>query len=262
MSDLDTRIDQLYALPAGEFVAARTALAKSLKGEDAARVKRLQKPTSVPWAVNQIYWHDRPRYETLMAAGRALRTAQVAALQGQPADLKAAAAAHRAAIGDAVAAAVNRAAAASISPSTDALSRMLEAISLSAGPAPEPGRFTDIVGPQGFEALAGIAPLPPAGATGSRDHRPATGTTRTPSAAEKRRLEAEAAAARDAAERAVAVATRELREAEQRETRVQAQVEFARQQLERSEASLKDAGAAVVAAAAALARAEAERDRL
>lgn len=262
MSDLETQIDALYAVPADTFTAARNALAKSLKGDDAARVKRLQKPTSVPWAVNQVYWHDRPHYETLMAAGRALRTAQVAALHGQPADLKGAAAAHRAALDNARAAAEAHTTAAGISPPADALTRMLEAISLAGQLSTPAGRFTEVVGPQGFEALAGITPLPPAYGSGPRADHSATGAARVESAAEKRRREEAAVAAKEAAERAVAEATRQLREAEQRESRVQAQVEFARQQLERSEASLTDARALVEAAAAALARAEAERARL
>jgi hypothetical protein len=51
---LDSRVDELYQLPLDEFTAARNALAKSLKGEEAESVKRLQKPTIVPWAVNQL----------------------------------------------------------------------------------------------------------------------------------------------------------------------------------------------------------------
>jgi hypothetical protein len=35
---LDARIDGLYKLPPDEFVSARTALAKSLTGEEARRV--------------------------------------------------------------------------------------------------------------------------------------------------------------------------------------------------------------------------------
>ena len=50
MSALETRIDALYALPLADFTEARNALAKSLPGEERARVKRLEKPTVVPWA--------------------------------------------------------------------------------------------------------------------------------------------------------------------------------------------------------------------
>jgi hypothetical protein len=263
VSDLEIQIDALYALPPDAFTAARNALARTLKGDDAARVKRLQKPTSVPWAVNQLYWHDRAQYETLMAAGRALRAVQVAALHGAPADLRSAGTAHRTALAEAVAAAGARAATAGVAPSAEAIARMLEALSLAPQEPAPAGRFTEVIGPQGFEALAGIAPLPPSSGGTALGHASATRTTPPPhSATEKRQREAAEAAARDAADRAVAEAARQLRDAEQRETRVQAQVEFARQQLERSEASLREARVSVESAAAALTRAEAERARL
>ena len=79
MLTLESQIDDLYALPLGDFVAARTALAKTRRGTDAKRVKTLPKPTVVPWAVNQLYWHARDAYERLVMAGEQLRAAQVAA---------------------------------------------------------------------------------------------------------------------------------------------------------------------------------------
>ena len=47
MSALDDKIDELYALPLADFTAARNALAKTLKGDEAAAVKRLEKPSVV-----------------------------------------------------------------------------------------------------------------------------------------------------------------------------------------------------------------------
>lgn len=264
MTDLDSQIDQLYALPAADFVAARTALARTLKGADAARVRHLQKPTVVPWAVNQVYWHRRDAYEALMAAGRALRAAQVAALEGAPSDLRAAAAAHRLALSTAVSAAEALARSADVTPSADAVSRMFEALSLAPQPPSEPGRFTEVVAPAGFEALAGITPVvpPPAGATPRHEPAaPSTATRRSP-AAERKRLEAEAEAARAAADRAVADARRRVQDAQEQQAVVRARVDLARQQLERSESSLREASALLEAASEALARAEAERGRL
>jgi hypothetical protein len=50
--------DDLYALPLDEFTAARDELAAELKrsgdGDEAARVKRLKKPTVAAWTVNQV----------------------------------------------------------------------------------------------------------------------------------------------------------------------------------------------------------------
>lgn len=266
MSDLESQIDALYALPAAEFIAARNALAKALKGDDAARVKRLQKPTAVPWAANQVYWHERPLYEQLMAAGRALRAAQVGAIQGQPADLRGAAATHRAALAAAVAAGDAHTRTAGGSPSTDGLTRMLEALSLASQEPGNPGRFTEVVAPAGFEALAGITPGTALGSSGPpTTHRAAPTSAagrKAALAADRRRQEAEAAAAREAADRAVAEARRKVEAAREREARGRAQVDLARQQLARAEASLSDARTLVSEASAALERAEADRHRV
>ncbi len=98
VSTLDARIDELYALPLAEFTAARNALAKTVKGDDATRVKRLEKPSLVPWAVNQLYWRERRTYDRLIASGEALRSAQIAALKGRTSDVRGATTAHRAAV--------------------------------------------------------------------------------------------------------------------------------------------------------------------
>jgi hypothetical protein len=157
-----SKIDELYQLPLGGFTAARNALAKTLSGDDAKRVRALEKPTLVPWAVNQIYWHARPAYERLMKAGDALRRAQIAALKGRTNDVREASETHRKAVADAVQQAAAIAAKHGSHPATDQLARMLEALSLSPSKPAEPGRLTELLQPSGFEALAGVTP---AGAT-------------------------------------------------------------------------------------------------
>ena len=158
MAALDAQIDELYRLPPGEFTAARNALAKTLNKEDARLVKALAKPTVVPWAVNQIYWRARSTYDRLMKSGEKLRAAQIAALEGRAADVRAAGDAHRRAISEAVAEAERLAATANVKPGADALARTFEALSLStAAPAP-PGRLTEPLQPAGFEALLGVNP--------------------------------------------------------------------------------------------------------
>lgn len=267
MNTLETHIDALYALPLDRFTAARNALAKGLRGDDLARVKRLPKPSTVPWSVNQLYWRRRDLYEPLMAAGRALHAAQVSALEGNAADVRAATAAHRAALTAAAAAATALASEAGVSPAADPLTRMLEAISLAPTPPAEPGRFTDLVQPAGFEALAGITPAPqrqddapppsiaPTGAAPAR-------LSKAAAAAERQRLEAEADAARAAADVAVEEARRQLRDARTAAERVAAQVDLARLQLRRTEASLTQAQALVTAAEELVARAQSARERL
>ena len=158
VSALDDSIDRLYGLPLAEFTSARNALAKSTGGPEGARIKRLEKPTVVPWSVNQVYWHDRPLWTRLMRAGQALRTAQIAALKGRNADVRTTSAEHRAVLGDAVNRALAFAREHNANPPTDQLSRMLEALSLAPELPGTPGRFVELVQPSGFEALAGVTP--------------------------------------------------------------------------------------------------------
>jgi hypothetical protein len=158
---LDRQIDELYQLPLGEFTAARNALAKTLSGAERAHVKGLEKPTVVPWAINQLYWHDRPVYDRLTKSGAALRTAQIGALEGKKADVRKAGEAHRKALAEAVERATRLAAGHDAKPGAEPLARMLEALSTSAAPPPHPGRMTDVVQPAGFEALTGVTPTAP-----------------------------------------------------------------------------------------------------
>jgi hypothetical protein len=153
---LESKIDELYKGPLGEFVAARTALARTLKGEEARRVKALPKPTVVPWAVNQLYWHARPVYDRLASAGEKLRAAQIAALKGRAADVRPATEAHRNAVAGAVTEALRLAVAPGAHPGADELTRTLEAASVARDLPEPPGRLTKALRPAGFEALAGV----------------------------------------------------------------------------------------------------------
>ena len=161
MSALDTKIDDLYQQPLDAFTAARNALAKSLTGADAQRVRQLAKPAVVPWAVNQVYWRARAAYDRLIKSGERLRTAQIAALEGRSADISAASDAHRRAVAEAVAEAERIAAGAGSKPGADALARTFEALSLAPAPLESPGRLTQPLQPAGFEALAGVTPKHP-----------------------------------------------------------------------------------------------------
>jgi len=169
---LDSKVDDLYKGPLQEFVASRTALAKTLSGDEAKRVKGLQKPTVVPWAVNQLYWHARPAYDRLVSSGEKLREAQIEALKGRSADVRRATEAHRKALADAVTHALRLASAAGAHPGADELTRTLETISLARDHEEQPGRLTKALRPAGFEALAGVPvkALPPEAAP-----RPAQG---------------------------------------------------------------------------------------
>ena len=157
---IDDRIDDLYKLPLSEFTSARNALAKTLKasGDDAARVKALSKPTVVPWAINQLYWHAPKTYERLLDRGAKLRKAQIAALSGKGKQdaLREATDAHRAAVAEASREATRLA---GTHVHADELTRTLEALSLAADPPDHPGRLTEALQPAGFEALTGVEPV-------------------------------------------------------------------------------------------------------
>jgi hypothetical protein len=156
MAQLDDEIDRLYQLPAGEFVAARNALAKQA-GPGAATVKSLEKPNAPAWAVNQLYWTRRKTFDRLMDASNKLRAAHSQLLSGKRADVAAAEAVHR----DAVKAAVAEVRDILSQAGDPATNATMTAVTdtLQALPGPErPGRLVRPLKPRGFEALAGLVP--------------------------------------------------------------------------------------------------------
>jgi len=270
VSALDAKIDDLYREPLNNFTSARNALAKSLSGDDAKRVRALAKPTLVPWAVNQVYWRARAAYDRLMKSGERLRKAQIAALEGRSADVREASEAHRHAIAEAVAEAERLAASAGSKPGADALARTFEALSLATGRPESPGRFTEAMQPAGFEALVGVKPQPGAlkskpdvapvarsGAQGGPALRQPQGTPgasrgertalhqRTPEAAAPAKLDAKAERARREAEARAAAAIRErqaaINQAETNLARAEAAEQQARAVWERAHDDLLDA---------------------
>src|SRR3982751_5116605 len=96
----ESGIDQLYQLPLDEFTAARNALAKGAK--NGAAIKALAKPPLAAWAVNQLYWRDRKTWDALIDAGENLRRTHRSVLAGRSGDVRAAGAAHDAAVQDAL----------------------------------------------------------------------------------------------------------------------------------------------------------------
>jgi hypothetical protein len=84
--ELETRIAALYGEPPGKFVAARTALAKTLASEGdragAARVRELKRPSLLAWALNALARTRQAAIAELLATGDRMRAAQAAALSG------------------------------------------------------------------------------------------------------------------------------------------------------------------------------------
>ncbi|HEY8001476.1 MAG: hypothetical protein ACHQJ5_05135 [Vicinamibacteria bacterium] len=97
----ESEASELYALPLGEFTAARDEAAKRLRASgdaDAARaVKALRKPSRAAWAINQAVRAEPGATRELIEAGERLARAQDGALAGEAgggAELRAAIAAQ------------------------------------------------------------------------------------------------------------------------------------------------------------------------
>jgi len=266
---IDDEIEKLYRVPPEEFTPARNALAKRA-GADAPLVKRLTRPPLAAWAVNQLYWNERPVYEALVNASMELRQTNKAILTGQGGDLRSTGQAHEAAV-DAAFRAITSMLEASGHPATDA-TRQAIGTTLRALPGDEPpGRLTRVLQPGGFEMLTGLSIGSGPAARHSPDrkvkaHPPAAKAERAGAiqepAAEKQISAKAAAQAREAAARNM----RELREAEhtaQREefeaARAARDAEKAARQLEQAREALASAQQDVETARTAAAAAEAAR---
>jgi hypothetical protein len=109
---VDEQVDRLYALPVGEFTAARNALAKELRSarerEAAERVRALKRPTAAAGALNRL-WRERPAViRRVLRSGERVRAAQEQAIGGGSGRrLREAASEEREAVADAAAAAAD-----------------------------------------------------------------------------------------------------------------------------------------------------------
>jgi hypothetical protein len=244
---LDDEIDRLYQLPLDEFTAARNALAKT----GGAGIKALTKPPVAAWAVNQLYWRNRPAYDALVASAGAVRQVHKAVLAGRGGDLRAADKAHDAAV-DAALKATLEILRGDGHPATDA-TRQAILNTLRALPSDDPpGRLTKALQPGGFEMLAGLSV-----AAGARPapKKPATPEPDAPKARGTRAAQARAAAVR--AKAAVTTAQRALRDAEHAAKREEFEAARTARELEKAERTAEEARAAFEAARETLEEAEA-----
>jgi hypothetical protein len=227
-------IDSLYSLPLGEFVGARNELAKRLRkekrGEEAAEVASLKKPTVPAWTVNQLARRERGDIDRLLDAGHRLREAHrepdaEKAREG----IEAARDAEREAIRRLTAAA-RKLLADEHGAATDAtLERVAQ--TLRAAAVTEEGRellargrLPEELSTTGFDVVAGLSP-----------------PKRTPARPKKRDRSAEVAAAREA-----------LKEARAREREAAKRVRRAEAELEEARAEADEAAEAVAEAEEAL----------
>jgi len=185
ISELEAAIDRLYQGPIAEFTQARNALAAECKAagdkDGAARVKELTKPSAVAWAVNQLYWRDRERFDALVVAMAQLAAAQREALGGGGAAALKDATRRKVERLQAAARAAERRLVASGAAGGPAvvqrLSATLEALATPRLPgttAPTPGRLVTELQPAGFDVALGLGglDLPPVPARAARGPEP------------------------------------------------------------------------------------------
>ncbi len=155
----DAAVTALYQAPFAEFVALRKKLADGLKANGdkagAARLGKLPRPTVSAWAVNQLWWHEQPTFEALLAAAARVKAGDRDATK-----------AHRDALAVLREAAQRLLQAEGNAASDSTLRRVsttLSAVAASGGFAPEPdGALSADRDPPGFEALGAFGTQPDA----------------------------------------------------------------------------------------------------
>ncbi len=260
---IDPKIDALFQLPLDEFTQKRNSLAKELSGEAKKQVKFLTKPPLPIWAVNQLYWHDRPTYNALVDASEKLRTAHrslisgSSKLNGPKADIRKAEQVHRAALDKAVGKTIALLEQSQGHISDQARETVRKA--LAALPTEEvPGRLTRAPEAAGFSLLTGIT-----GATGpprrSTVGAKAGAVTKAEAAAKaedaaRKRAEAAAAAKAAAREKEIVTAERDLQRARKAAEQAKFKVRKLTVELERAQADEEKRAAQVSVAERKLSR--------
>lgn len=240
---------ELYGLALDQFTPARNALAKELRGqgrgEDAAAVAKLRKPSVAAWAVNQLVRTQQRDVDALFVAGDTLRRAQADLLagRGDPSALRAAVEQER----EAVAGLVSKARGLLNSDGHELSQSRLEqvaetlhaaALEDDARAAMRDGCLERELRHVGLGSLD--APTRGAKAKARRPSGRATGSA----GSDRRERAAAAKAAREAeatATRRLERATREERSAEQRRDRAAAELASAEEALARARDALADA---------------------
>jgi hypothetical protein len=225
---LRAAIEVLYRAPHGDFVAERKRLAAQAKAagdtEQASQIGKLGRPSISAWAVNQLWWQERERFEALIeAAGRVKRGEREAGKR------------HRELVTELRDKAAEILKAAGNAASDTTLRRVtttLSALAASGGFAPDPeGALVADRDPPGFEALEGTL-----GASSERTAPPKDAAAERAEAAEKQRAEREERERRLAERERLSAALRDARELQGQQQRELGRL---RGELESAERSLK-----------------------
>jgi hypothetical protein len=230
--DLETELDQLYALDPGEFVAERDRLARELRDagrrEESEQVKSLRKPTVSAATINQLSRRERREIDLLLDAGHRLREAQRRSLAGEdPGSLEEARKIEREALGK-LRRAAQRVLAESGRESSTTLDRIMAtlqaaAISDEGRELLALGRLSGDLEAAGFDLLAPLASGAPKRKRTAPKKKPAAPRKPRP---DPKRLEA---------------ARAQLREAQQKLRAAERDAEKARREVERAEKQLRKA---------------------
>ena len=101
--DLETALDELYAVDPSDFMATRKQLVADLRAAgDAGGAKQLgaaRRPTNAAWALNQLARRHGDLVDQFLEQSRVLREAQDQAVSGRPDELRSATRAQRDAFG-------------------------------------------------------------------------------------------------------------------------------------------------------------------
>ncbi|HWC09595.1 MAG TPA: hypothetical protein VG455_00080 [Acidimicrobiales bacterium] len=255
--------EELYGVDPADFVAARNALARRLRGDGArqlaAAVAKLRRPTPAAWAVNQLARRHPGSVGELARRGEELRAAQDRALAGAPAEeLREASRARRESVAALTEVAVGVLAERGVGPDPhrNQIAATLEAASLDpeAAQAVQAGRLSNALEPpSGFGELdvgvvAAAHPSEPGAEPPDREARAAAEARREARelAAKARAREERAARLRRALEDAedeVAARQRRLAEARRKRDEVAQELAEAEEEVARAEAAAEEATA-------------------
>jgi hypothetical protein len=213
--NLESELDDLYALPLEQFTKARNDLAARLRkahqAEAAAVVRGLKKPTAAAWAANRLAREEPKQVAALLEAGTRLRELQQQALAGKARadDVSDAATMERDAVRTLLTSARRILGDRATQPLLDKLSQTLRAAAVDDGARAllQRGRLTEDLAAVGFGPLEAVKPSRRRGDEVARAARERVTMLR----GEARRLAAEARTADRAASDA-ARAARILRE--------------------------------------------------
>jgi len=265
--------DELYGLPPGEFTAAREERARAARSagrpEDAAAIRKLARPTTSAWLVNQLSREAPERLERLFEVAAELQEAQRALAGDRLRELSA----HRRQVVTEllpVAAAVARRTGQTASSAVlEEVRATLEAALADAGArdAVRSGRLTKALAYAGLGEvdLSAAAPPAPAAAPGRRGARPPRSDRSAAHGAQAGGAEpdpgARAAAALAAAESAAASAASAIASADRELSGIAEQRQFLRRRISHLEGELAQARDEDARLAADAQRSEQARDQ-